>query len=383
MRKPRVDLTLAIGAALFSVAATLLPAGQAQALIMPHASAPAASHRSTQVRAASRRSTQVRAASPGHPAAKAARHRHVLFGGTENLVSQQRKVGHLGIVRAYFSLGEQFGGRTSDSIMGHGSTMLISLDTPVKRGPSYASIAAGKHDTEIRTFLNQVEKSAVHYRIPAVYIDFEHEANSRVHRSLGTPAQFVAAWRHIHNIAARARLNWNTGGRLHWVLVLDRMAYFTVSERPHWSLPMGFAADYFAGNSYVDGVGADGYNSGSCGQPKPRGFLQPGADMTSPGAMFNPMLAFAHKHGHMAAFISEWASIRYANPSVRPRFIHSMQEYVLDHPAIKAVSYWDSWGPGARGVGGSPHSGACNMSVNNDPRSLSALRVMNHALQGK
>jgi hypothetical protein len=33
-----------------------------------------------------------------------------------------------------------------------------------------------------------------------------------------------------------------------------------------------------------------------------------------------------------------------------------------------------------RGHGGA-HSGACNMSVNSDPRSLAALGVMNHALQ--
>ena len=123
------------------------------------------------------------------------------------------------------------------------------------------------------------------------------------------------------------------------MLVLDRMAYFTVSERPHWSLPMGFAADYFAGNSYVNGVGADGYNSGSCGQPKPRGFLQPGADMTSPGAMLNPMLAFAHKHWTvLAAFISEWASIR-LRESFGSAQIHPFpcRNTCWISPAIKAV----------------------------------------------
>ena len=79
--------------------------------------------------------------------------------------------------------------------MGHGSTMLISLDTPVKRGPSYASIAAGKHDTEIRTFLNQVEKSAVHYRIPAVYIDFgtRPSPGAQVSRHAGPVRRGLAA----------------------------------------------------------------------------------------------------------------------------------------------------------------------------------------------
>jgi hypothetical protein len=404
MRKPRAARTLAISAALVSMTAVLVPIAWTQAghgqpghgqrrtgagdvgtavqqasrslarLVHPRSDrdprpgAPAhiASHGSTL------------APSSGPPAATTAS-RHVLFGGTVPLVPEQPKVGHLGIVRTYYTLGQNFGGRTATRVMSHGSTMLISLDSRPSRGPSYASIAAGKHDAEIRSFLTQVEHEAVHYRIPAVYFAFEHEANSPQKSRLGTPAQFVAAWRHMHHLAAKARLNWNTGGRLHWVLILERMAYFTVAERPRWSLPMGFAANYFPGSSYVDGVGADGYNSGSCGTPKPSGWLQPGDKMTAPGAMFNPLLTFAQKHGNMPAFIAEWASIRYENPLVRPRFIYSMQEYVLAHPAIKATSYWDSLGPGARGYGGA-HPAACSFSVNNDPRSLAALATMNHAL---
>jgi hypothetical protein len=381
MRKPQAGRTLAIGAVLLSMTAALLPVSQAQAVIMPHASSPATSHRWTHARAASHPSHWT--TSRKHPATRTA-HRHVLFGGTVSLLPEQRRVGRLGIVRKYFTLGQRFGGRASDSIMRQGSTMLISLDAPARHGhvTSYASIAAGKYDGEIHTFLTQVEQAAVHYRIPAVYIDFEHEANSPPHKAMGTPAQFVAAWRHIHNLAARARLNWNTGGRLHWVLVLEHLAYFTASERPHWSLSMGFAENYFPGPSYVDAVGADGYNSGSCGYAKPRGFLQPGTKMVTPGSMFGPVLTFAQKHGNMPVFVAEWASVRYRDSSVRPRFIHSMQDYVLAHPAIKGVSYWDSWGGGVRGHGG-PHPEACNMSVNNDPRSLAALATMNHVLEGK
>jgi hypothetical protein len=401
MRKPRAVRTLIISSVLLSMTAVLLPIALAHAghgqrrtdagdvgTVVKQAGGRQARLSRPQLnrdlrlgsptRTASSASTP--AASSVHPAANTVR-RHVLFGGTKPLVPEQPKVGHLGIVRTYYRMGQSFGGRTARSVMSHGSTMLISLDSRPSRGPSYASIAAGKHDAEIRAFLTQVNHYAVRYRIPAVYFDFEHEANSPHKARLGTPAQFVAAWRHMHKLAARARLNWNTGGRLHWVLILERMAYFTRAERPRWSLPMGFAGNYFAGSSYVDGVGADGYNSGSCGTAKPIGYLQPGHKTTSPGTIFNPLLAFAKNHGHMPAFIAEWASIRYENPLVRPRYIHSMQEYVLAHPAIKAASYWDSRGPGARGNGG-PHPGACSFSVNNDPRSLAALATMNRALPG-
>jgi hypothetical protein len=361
MRKSRAVRTLFFGALILSMAASLLPVTPAQAMIKVIAPG--------------------LGTSPGqHAPMKRAPH-PVRFGGTGNLLPEQGKVGHLGIIRRYYTLGQAFVGPTVTSILHQGSTMLISLDSNPKGGASYASIAAGKHDTEIRTFLTQVERDAVLYRIPAVYIAFEHEANSPPHSSLGTPAQFVAAWRHIHNLAAGAKLNSNTGGRLHWALILEHLAYFTVAERPHWSLKMGFAANYFPGSSYVDVIAADGYNSGSCGEQEPPGFLQPGDTMMAPAAIFDPVLTFAQQHGHMPVFIAEWGSIRYTNPSVRPRFIHAMQEYVLSHPAIRAVSYWDSQGAGLRGKAGGPNPNACNFMVNKDPQSLAALAVMNRALQ--
>ena len=394
MRKPRTARTLVISAALLAITAVLLPIAQAEAGHGQQragagdagAAAEQAAGRLVQPGRDLRHATASHAASRGStagaasgPSASTTAGRHVLFGGTLNLLPEQGKVGHLGIIRRYYSIGQKFEGPRIASIMQQGSTFLLSLDSPRKGGPSYASIAAGKHDAAILSFLTQVDRDAVHYRTPAVYIGFQHEANNPANKILGTTAQFVAAWKHIHSLAARARLNWNTGGRLHWVLILMHMAYFTVSERPRWSLSMGFAANYFAGNSYVDAVAADGYNAGSCGLKEPPGFLQPGSSYVSPASMFNPALAFAQAHGHMPVFIAEWGSVRYRNSAVRPEFIHAMQQYVLANPAIKGVSYWDSWGLGLRGQG-SPS--ACNISVNNDPQSLAALAVMNHALQG-
>ena len=220
----------------------------------------------------------------------------------------------------------------------------------------------------------------MHYHIPAVYIDFEHEANRRPHQALGTPAHFVAAWRHIHTLAARAKLNWNTGGRLHWVLVLEHLAYFTRAERPHWSLSMGFAANYFAGSAYVDAVAADGYNSGSCGYARPRGYLQPGTQTVTPGSMFNPLLHFrpaAWKYARVRRRVGQRPLQGFFGPAQLHPF----------HGAICAVSPHDQ-GRVVLGLVGRGrarpwrwHAGACNMSVNSDPRSLAALAVMNHALQ--
>ena len=303
----------------------------------------------------------------------------VLFGGTWPLVSVQSKTGHLGIVRLYYNLGQGFGGRHIEAVLHSGTTALVSLDDPPRTGPSYASISAGTHDAEIRSFLTEVERAAVTYGLPAIYVTFEHEANSPRHRLLGTPAQFAAAYRHVHALAASARLNWNTGGRLHWALVLEHMAYFPRSSRPRWSLGMGFAASYWPGPD-VDVVAADGYNTGLCYKSSNPDYRQPGTAMVTPASMFGPLLAFARAHGNRPVFIAEWASVPYTSPLIRPRFIRAMQAFVLSNPAIKAATYWDSHGGGNHGSGG-PGSAACNFSVNSDPLSLVALATMNSALR--
>src|SRR5438477_53124 len=81
------------------------------------------------------------------------------------------------------------------------ATILTSLDT-FPGGTPYSAIAAGQQDATITSFLESENSSAIHYRLPAIYFTFEHEANVAAnHSGLGTSAQFIAAWDHIHQIA--------------------------------------------------------------------------------------------------------------------------------------------------------------------------------------
>ena len=82
---------------------------------------------------------------------------------------------------------------------------------------------------------------------PRCTSSFEHEANTTANHVLGTPAQFKAAWNHMHRIATQAHLNAGTGGRLRWAMILMHTAYFPASMRPHWWLRLGFASQYFPG----------------------------------------------------------------------------------------------------------------------------------------
>lgn len=287
-----------------------------------------------------------------------------LFGGDIPLVSQQAKLGRsLPIVRVYDRIGQSFPKAKERNLMASGHTLLVSLDTVPPKGPSYASIAAGRSDAFISRFLQAMEHAAVTYHLGAIYICFEHEANvAKHHAGLGSPAQFVQAWDHVHQLAVSMHLNWNQGGRLHWVFILGRYAY-----------TRGTAGQYWPGANELDVVGVDGYNSAGCVKLKAANFVAPqGTRALTPADIFNPALQFAISHGRLPVFIVEWASVPYTVSSVQPGFIHQMQAYVSANREIAAALYWNSRVPG------------CDYSLNNRPAALSALAAMSHStgLQG-
>jgi hypothetical protein len=289
----------------------------------------------------------------------------VMFGGDVPLATAESKLGRkLAIVRVYDRMGQHFSNPKLDRIMAGGTTVLASLDT-FPGGASYAAIAAGRQDAAIKPWLNEAEQSAVKYHLPAIYVTFEHEANvPSHHRGLGTPAQFARAWDHVHQLATAAHLNWNDGGRLHWVFILAHFAYTN-----------GQASRFWPGTHEVDIAGADGYNTGGCRKARAAHthFTTGKTPPVTPAALFTSVVRFAASHGSLPVFIAEWGSVAYRNQNVRVTWIHQMQAFVQANPEIAAALYWDS------------QVAPCNYIINNSPTSLSALTGMAHApdMQGR
>jgi hypothetical protein len=290
----------------------------------------------------------------------------VMFGGDLPLATAESKLGRkLAIVRVYDRMDQHFSNPQLDRVMAGGTTVLASLDTFPPNGPSYAGIAAGREDKVIKSWLNEVEQSAVKYHLPAIYVTFEHEANNQAHhQGLGTPAQFVQAWDHIHQLAAAAHLNWTDGGRLHWVFILTHFAYDN-----------GQAGRFWPGTHEVDIVGADGYNTGGCRKARAAHaqFSTGKTAPVTPASLFTSVVRYAASHGSLPVIIAEWGSVAYRNANVRINWIHQMQAFVQANPEITAALYWDSQVP------------PCNYILNNSPGSLSALSGMAHApdMQGR
>ena len=270
-----------------------------------------------------------------------------LFGGNDGLARQTTAFGrNLAIVRVYYQIGGTFPSYIDTQHMKEGATLLVSLDSP---GQSYASIAAGQYDATILAFLRAVNRAAFQYGLRSIYVSFQHEPDSPQHAGFGSPAQFVRAWDHVHQLAESASLDWNQGGRLRWVLILIHGTY------------AGEAGAYWPGSGEADIVAADGYNSYRCGHDWQQ-------QMPTPAELFNPLLSFAAAHG-LPAFISEWGSDT-STSNAQPQFIQQMQAYLASNRNIAAAMYWDDGGTGR---------GSCNYRVDGHPASLAAMATLGHS----
>jgi hypothetical protein len=271
----------------------------------------------------------------------------ILFGGTDGLAKQTTALGrNLGIIRVYYKIGGTFPVYVDAQHMSEGSTLLVSLDS---NGQSYASIAAGTYDTQITSFLEAVNQAAITYNLSSIFISFQHEPDSSQHAVYGTPAEFVQAWDHVHQLAVSNNLDWNqnAGGRLLWALILTHHTYAVGTN----------AGGYWPGPGESDIAAVDGYNSFGCGTNP----------VQTPAALFSPVLSFAKANGGLPVIIAEWASLA-SDPTGQAQFITEMQTYLTtNHTKIKAAMYWDDGGAN------------CSYVVDNNPGSLAALKTLGAA----
>jgi beta-mannanase len=141
------------------------------------------------------------------------------------------------------------------AVAAHGSMPLITWEpwdpSAGANQPAFAlsAIVAGNYDAYVRSWA----KGLAAYGKP-VLLRFAHEMNGTWYpwaRGINgnTPAQYVAAWRHVHDLFAAAGAK-----NVQWVW----------SPNVAWDAAAAFTS-YFPGDAYVDWLGLDGYNWGGSG----------------------------------------------------------------------------------------------------------------------
>ncbi len=156
-------------------------------------------------------------------------------------------------------------------------------------------------------------------RSGSVMVAYNHEPEAHDRNRLGTPADFIAAWRRVVTI-----FDQQGATNVEWTLQMTAYAFkVKPSDVRHINR-------WYPGDAWVDNIGADAYNWNVCGEGSGKH-----NELSALGA---PVLAFARAHGKKASF-PELAS--HANSS-RTQWLRNAHQYLLaNHDIVTAAFYFN------------------------------------------
>ncbi len=175
---------------------------------------------------------------------------------------------------------------------------------------SWRQVADGAADA----IIDRRAKAAKAFGWP-IFLAFHHEPENDP--NYGTPADYVAAWRHV---VERFRLAKASNVRFVWTLEADTF------------LAHG-AGPWYPGSRFIDYVAADGYNWFGA---------QPGAEWRTAKDIFLPFYRWANKH-NKPAIVAEFGTLEDpTQPYRKAHWITSAMTWFKKRPGIRAVMYFDS-----------------------------------------
>jgi hypothetical protein len=204
---------------------------------------------------------------------------------------------------------------------------------------AWASIAAGDYDASV---IDPEAQRIKAYGKP-IMLSFDHEMDARVGTS-GTAADYVAAYRHIHDEFARLGVTnviwvWTTTG-------------YVGHESEFNSL--------YPGNSYVDWIGYDPYNFASCHSTAWKNFNQ----------TIDPMYQWLESNGYgdKPFILPEYGTVPdSSNANAAADWYSQIPAALATHPNIKGMVEWDD------------QVGSCDSRLTTPPGALSAFAAAGHS----
>ena len=226
--------------------------------------------------------------------------------------------------------------------------ILHVTDTP--GALSWSQVTAGAADATLRS-----QALGLRALGKPVFFSFDHEMDARADADRGTPAQYVAAYRHVHALFAAAGAK-----NVIWVWIVTGYA-------PH----LAVWPSLYPGSAYVDWISADEYAGVNC----------PTSDTTAAATEsfaqhVEPFYQWAHGRAaaavgigpHMPEMLSEYAAAYDSGqPAADASWYAAIPAALRTFPDLHAVALWDSQG------------GECSYTVDSKPTVLAAFAKAGHA----
>ncbi len=213
------------------------------------------------------------------------------------------------------------------AVLSSGYIMHIAIDMrdysrPDKPALQWADIAAGVDDARL---LAQARGIAAIRR--PVFVTLGHEPDQPRKAVLGTPAEFKAAWRHVHDLFEQAHAS-----NVVWVWVVTGWMPFAPTALAMWP-----------GNDVVDWVSWEGYDFAGCQSGPPEV-----AQSRSFSDAVLPFYEYLHSRGpsmgidvHKPIMISEAGTAVGPHAGQGAGWYQEIPSFLSSYPQIKAVGLWD------------------------------------------
>ena len=183
-----------------------------------------------------------------------------------------------------------------------------------------------------------------------VYFAFNHEPESSASSTMGTAADFIAAWRTMHTIfAERGATN------VKFIWIMTDYAFFVGAQAPN------DASKWYPGDAYLDAMGTDAYNWFTC---------RPGVNTSwhSLEQIIKPFRDFGAQHPDKELWLTEWASAEdAAQPDRKPAWFDQARALFkrADYAQFRGISYFNYTG-----------TTTCHWKVDSSPQTTAAFRTM-------
>jgi beta-mannanase len=244
---------------------------------------------------------------------------------TSNISSVEQKIGRpLTVVKEYHDFSGQgtagqFPTPAESQLMKSGHVLHFAwtakLWSNTKATPSWKDIAAGKYDSSV--VIPEAKRLAA-VNTP-FFIDWDHEMDGKTRSTWGTPADYIAAYRHIHSVFAA-----NGVDKAVW-------AWVPTGYSGNWNK----VGSYYPGNDVVDWIGWDPYNGSVKGWTGPQQVFGSFYDWIDAGHLGSAAAA-------KPRMLGEYGSVSDPNNADRrAQWLSQVPSAISALPQLRAVEYWN------------------------------------------
>jgi hypothetical protein len=212
-----------------------------------------------------------------------------------------------------------------------GTMPLISVFPKTMSGTAipWATVAAAQPGDAAYTRMKAWADEVKAFGYPMYFI-FNHEPEAASGSALGTPAQFIAAWRRFHDVFVAEGV---TNAKWMWTMTAFAFLVPTSDRRYGWN--------WYPGDAWVDAIGADAYTAFTCDNPK--GIWHP---LSYQLAGFK---TFGGQHPDKPMYLPEWGVVEDPNqPGRKAQWITDAQALFKDpaYAQFVGIAYFNETRPG-------------------------------------